>query len=88
MAFFKRKTPVFEAIQWLGDNFDEVRAFVGPTAFMLPSATQDGMPMTLAIREKDGFCEVRKGEWIYDSGDGFSTKHDDSIRNSYEQVQP
>jgi len=86
MAFFKRKTPVFEAVQWRGENLDEVKAFVGPMAFLMPSATSDGLPLNLCIRLEDGYAPVALGEWIYDAGGEFATKSDDAIRNSYEQV--
>ena len=88
MAFFRKKTPAFEAIQWRGDNLEEVKKFVGPVAFEIPSETPDGLPMTLAIRQHGTFFEVVKDEWIYKSGDGFSTKSDESIKNNHEEIQP
>ena len=58
VAKFRKKPVVIEAVQWTGDNFDEIEAFV------TGRSVRKDLPDMLRISTLEGWHIASKGDWI------------------------
>jgi len=56
---FRKKPVVIDAIKWTGENFDEVKEFVGESLFGYNPETLD-----LVIKTLEGEHLASKGDWV------------------------
>lgn len=62
MAVFQRRPVRVEAVQWLGDNFDDVRDFVDEGALLTQGLT---VPDLLLVQPRDGArLTLWRGDWL------------------------
>jgi hypothetical protein len=72
MARRYRKKPIaIEAVQWTGDNADELKEFVGmredtgEPGFVLPGESAEGShEAQVWAREEHAWCSVPMGHWV------------------------
>lgn len=57
MAKFRKKPVVVEAVQWTGNNLDEIRAFMGAPKLSV-------IAQYLKIRTLEGELDATPGDWI------------------------
>ena len=79
---FRKKPVVIEAIQWLGDNFEELEGFGSQRDIV---SNQDG---TLTIATLEGNHTAQKKDWIIRGvkGEVYPCKPD-IFNQTYEEVQ-
>ena len=85
---YMRKTPV-EAIQWMGDNQDDVHGFIIKTA-KLCSTCDDNGSLILSfkdLRERTFNTVLPKDGWVVREGKTFQFYKDATFRNTFEEVQ-
>lgn len=86
---FKRRPSTVEAVQWSGDNYDEIRdwSWDGKTNMV---ALLDDEPGTLMvyISVEDQWVRVREGWWVVRgiAGEFYPCEHDVFVR-SWEEVE-
>lgn len=62
MAVFQRRPVRVEAIQWLGDNFDDVHDFVGEGTLLTQGLT---VPDLLLVQARGGArLTLWRGDWL------------------------
>jgi hypothetical protein len=85
VAQFRKRAVVIEAIQWTGDNFEELRAFAGPDVELLPYLDPPG-PDKISIRTMaNGWVPSPVGEWLMKGVSGeFYPCADSVFRASYD----
>jgi len=56
---FRKKPVIIEAVQWTGNNFDEVKEFVNTSAIAKETTTD-----CLLVRTLEGVMRASVGDWI------------------------
>ncbi len=80
MAKFRKKPVVIEAVQWTGDNSDEIYAFIGEEPFGV-------FVDDIAIRTLEGVMTASIDDWIIKGvNDEFYPCKPDIFQKTYEQV--
>ena len=80
-GYFRKKPVVIQAIQWTGDNFDEIIQFC--------SRAVSRKDMSLIIHTLEGDMEASKGDWIIRGVKGeFYPCKQDIFEQTYEPVIP
>ncbi len=59
------RPPVYKAVQWTGDNYDEILEFLGKKAF-----TQNDKKEVLWIQSPDGLMRAHKDDYLVQIDDG------------------
>ena len=59
MAKYRKKPIVIEAIQWTGDNFDELATLGGAHEY-----EQDFLSDNVTIKTLEGDMKAQKGDWV------------------------
>ncbi|KNX38082.1 hypothetical protein [Luteipulveratus halotolerans] len=88
MPEYRKKPVVIDAIQWTGQNADEVLAFTGSAA-RLESADchGDGPPYLVAINTLEGRMVAGRDDWIIRGVQGeFYPCKSDIFEATYERV--
>ena len=77
---YRKKSTIIEAVQWTGDNYDEIQDFVdGECCLAIGSF--------LYVETLDGFEEVRKGDYIIkDIENEFYLCKEGIFNRTYEEV--
>lgn len=90
---YKKKPVVIEAIQWIGNNLEEIKNFVGEQLEynIEDSAWQvgKGVPhVTVKIKTLEGVMEARKGDYIIKGVNGeFYPCKPDVFEKTYDEVK-
>lgn len=80
---FIKKPVKIHAIQWTGDNYEEIADFVGH--FISPYSLDEGL---VAIETLEGSICARKGDWIIRGINGeFYPCKPDIFEKTYEEVK-
>jgi hypothetical protein len=78
---FRRKPVEVDAVQWKGNNQDEVSEFIGGTVTVNPEFE------TITFSTPRGHMVVRVGGWVFKDSDGiFYTAKEDVFLMMYEPV--
>jgi len=89
MGFYRKKPVVIEAIQWTGDNFDEIKEFCGDDAYI-------GHLDRLYIKTLEGDHQARwtdfiikgvQGEFYPCKGDEFMETYEQPFGNSFDPAE-
>lgn len=69
MALFRKKPVIVEAIQWTGDNSDEVHTFAGGEFYVLDDedrkcADDPEHTASLFVAANSTWVGMRTGEWV------------------------
>jgi hypothetical protein len=81
MPMFRKKPVIIEAVQWNGNNIDELRQFMFDIRFCLYGAT------VLEIPTLEGDMKANIGDWIIKGVNGeFYPCKPDIFEKTYEQV--
>lgn len=79
---FVKKPVQVQAIQWTGDNYEEIIDFVGSASF--PYSFDDG---EIIIETLEGAVAARRGDWIIRGVNGeFYPCKPDIFEKTYEEV--
>jgi len=70
-----------EAMQWTGDNFDELFGWIGYEIVRKP----DGLRLFVAANDR--WLPLTVGEWVAKDRHGFYPIKDDVFTEKYEQVE-
>lgn len=90
---YKKKPVVIEAIQWIGNNLEEIKNFVGEQLEydIEDSAWQVGKSaphVTVKIKTLEGVMEARKGDYIIKGVNGeFYPCKPDVFEKTYDEVK-
>jgi len=86
---FRKKPVIIEAVQWAGNNFEEIKEFVGDKVSYL-SFVESGKSfirfekiLTLKLDNGD-FTEIYLGNWIVKESDGSFAVYSDGFADFYE----
>lgn len=82
ITLFKKKPVVVDAVQFTGDNHDEIMTFVGYASIVQ-------LHDTLIIATLDGDMTASKTDWIIKGvADEFYTRTSEIFKQTYERVHP
>lgn len=82
---YKKRPVVIEAVQWLGTNFEEVKAFAGESVKLDPIFTE---PKLLIQTMANGWVPSPVGEWVMKGVSGeFYPCADSVFRASYDPAE-
>lgn len=90
MTFFRKKPVVIEAVQWTGDNPDEVREFLGSSGWepQLDLRSTYSESNRLEIFTLEGVMQASPGDWIIRGVRGeFYPCKPDIFEQTYEEVE-
>lgn len=85
MAVFQRRSMRVEAIQWLGDNFDDVRGFVDEGTLLTQGLAE---PDLLLVQARgDARLALWRGDWLLrDERGRLYACHPELFEREYEAV--
>lgn len=89
---FRKKPIVIEAMQWTGDNINDLWDWVGADELYGPLSVGDplapnGRPVRLYVAANDAWLELEVGEWIIRDGRGFYPCKADIFAATYDAVE-
>lgn len=89
MAKYRKKTVVFEAVQWTGENIQEIKDFAGECAHVYELAVlEKKLKASLEIETPEGLMSVRIGDYIIKVVNGeFYPCSPDIFEKMYEGVE-
>lgn len=64
MSRFKKKPLVIDAIQWRGDNWDEVYKWIMSWGLEDPGVAKDPVYSTVTVSTLEGEMRANRGDWI------------------------
>jgi len=80
-----RKTALIEAVQWKGDNWEEIKAFCCTDG---PNVTLSEDEQTIRVLTREGLSDpLPIGYWVATDGESFWPIADDFMRANYEEVE-
>jgi hypothetical protein len=83
MKKYRKKPVVIEAIQWTGDNVDEIKEVCEFHSYISPEDEN-----TLIIKTLEGNMKCEKGSWIIKGVQGeYYPCKDDIFKQTYEEVK-
>lgn len=86
MPLYRRKPETVEARQWTGENHDDLRAWVGPSAIERSSANPNCL-LWWSNGRGHGATVVSMGSWFVQRYHGnFAVRRPESFAATYEQV--
>ena len=69
---FKKKPVVIDAIQWTGENGEEVRTFIGEKDCIVP--IDSPIPLQqfayMTLKTPEGYLNAQRGDWIIRDANG------------------
>lgn len=81
---YRKKPVVIEAIQWTGNNWNEIFSFIGDVF-----KSQNNMDGTIEINTLEGNMVANIGDWIIKGVKGeFYPCKPDIFEQTYEKVEP
>lgn len=84
---YRKKPVVIEAIQWTGENVDEVNTFVENECFFSTESGESYMDVALTIFTLEGFMKASVGDYIIKGVQGeFYPCKPDIFEATYEAV--
>lgn len=76
---FRRKSNVVDAIQWDGDNFNEI-------VYNFPGILCGEKRQYLDVKTPEGVSRADTGDWIVRDGENFHVVKADDFEEHYEKV--
>ena len=68
---FKKKPVVIDAIQWTGENGEEVRTFIGEKDCIVPIDSPTPLQFAyMTLKTPEGHMNAQRGDWIIKDVDG------------------
>ena len=89
MAKYRKKTVVFDAVQWTGENIQEIKEFAGVYAWVYALAVlEKKLTASLEIETPKGLMSAGIGDYIikFVSGEFYPCKPD-IFEKTYERVE-
>lgn len=95
MPWFKSRVIDIQAVQWTGDNPNEIKSFVGnistgESGFLLPDEITGELVKQysglLWIEANTNWSGIETGEWVLHDSEGFYPCKDDIFKKKYEEV--
>lgn len=87
MGFYCKKPVTVEAIQWTGDNGEEISNFCGNSAKFATSHLGNAVIYGLGIETLEGFMQASTGDYIIKGVNGeFYPCKPDIFEKTYEKV--
>ena len=89
---FRKKPQIIEAVQWAGDNYDEIQKFsdgkIIYLTFVQPRRSFIRVVKPLMLKESDGTIkEIYFGNWIIKESDGNFSVFSELFTDFYEVVE-
>jgi hypothetical protein len=88
---YRNRTEMIEAVQWTGDNADQLRAFCGPDFDTIaPEDRTEDPDETAAVRTHlhGGWLGLKPGDWVLKYEDHFTATSDEAFRAVWEPDAP
>ena len=82
-SVFQKKPVRVHALQWTGDNYDELNEWGAQVVAPSVSITND---LRLYVDANFAFLDVKIGEWIIQDASGFYPCPPERFAETYEQV--
>ena len=90
-ARYRNKTAEIEAVQWTGDNADQLRALCGPDFDTIdPEDRAEDPDETAAVRTHPhgGWLGLKPGDWVLKHADHFTATSDEAFHAVWEPTAP
>ena len=81
---FRKRSIVVEAMQWTGENVQELQEWAGVGGILGPT---EAKPLRLYVAANDAWLDLEVGEWIIEDPKGFYPCKVDIFEATYEQVE-
>lgn len=87
MAKYTPKCEVIEAIQFTGENYEELKEFIGDSFQVISSDLRE--PFILMRNTYGGAVHASKGDYVMKNpeGDGFLVGRDDIFKQRYVEIK-
>lgn len=84
---YRKKPVVIEAVQWTGDNNEEINNFCGDSAKFVTSRLGNAVLYSLGIETLEGFMQASTGDYIIKGVNGeYYPCKPDIFEKTYEKV--